>query len=227
MLLKIIKILAKQYKLSGWYGVVLHIGRHLMVFSPFGRGTRLFLIVLSESRLAYKVEKTANDHIFRWATRDDLLKLMKIPSSEIKMRDLNSFDDGNRCLLQLDGEALVGYTWISLNPLVEILWGIHFNMPDDMVYNYNGYTAPAYRGTAYQALRHQKVLSLIQKEGKKRLFAYVDHMNYHSLSGTRKSGYKIVGTIKGFQTPKRLRFSIKVSQDCWAKLVRMGPHQFI
>jgi hypothetical protein len=181
---------------------------------------------MSEPRPAPEAEKTAIDRTFRWATRDDLLTLVETPSSEIKKRDLQSFDDGNCCLLQLDKEALVGYTWVSFNPLVEILWGVHFNMPNDMVHNYNGFTVPAYRGQAYQAIRHQKLLSLIQREGKGRLFAFVDHMNYRSLSGTRKSGYKIVGTIKGFQSPKRLKFSVRVNQDSWAKAVRMGPHQF-
>jgi hypothetical protein len=222
----IVESIKTQYKQAGWHGVMIHLIRHAMVFRFSGSGSRLFLIALSEPKPTDDAAQKAAKHSFKWAEREDLSRMLSDPEAKINQRDLVSFDRGNRCLLQHDGDKLVGYTWVSLDPLIEILWGVHFNMPDDMVYNYNGFTTPAYRGTAYQALRHLKLLDLMRSEGKKRLFGYVDHMNYKSLRGTQKSGYKTVGTISGFECNKKFTFKINIDHNAWAKLVRSGPHQF-
>ena len=150
---------------------------------------------------------------------------MKEPKSGLYQRDLDSYQAGSRCLLQLDGDKLVGFTWISNARLIELMWGMHFNMPDDMVYNYNGYTVPAYRGTSYQALRHLKILELTRREGTRRLFGYVDHLNYPSLRGTQKSGYERIGVLHGIKRAGKTRFNLSVESSAWSEAVRMGPLQ--
>ena len=127
--------------------------------------------------------------------------------------------------MQLDGDNLVGYTWVSNSPLIDLEWGFHANLPNDMIYNYNGYTAPAYRGTAYQALRHLKVLEHLGATGKKRLLGYVDHLNYKSLQGVAKSGYQRVGVLRGVKRNGKIHFSLTINEKDWSTATRAGPLQ--
>ncbi|MFT3907344.1 MAG: hypothetical protein QM718_13675 [Steroidobacteraceae bacterium] len=206
-------------------GLLTHLARRALTTVPGGKAFRLFLVVLDTPRPATGAAQAAKDHTFRFATLEDLERLQKDPEARLHERDIRSFRNGSRCLLQLDGADLVGYTWISSSPLIDLHWGLHFNMPDDMIYNFNGYTVPKYRGIAYQGLRHLKVLEYTRGEGKHRLLGYVDHTNYKSLHGVKKSGYRHVGVVRGTSRKGRMHFSIAVDERCWALLARSGPIQ--
>ena len=209
----------------GVRGVGVHAARRLMTTVPGGESFRLFLIVLTTPRPTPAAEAASKHHTFKFATRDELREYAKLPEAKLYERDLASFDAGNRCLLQLDGEKFVGYSWVAGSRLVELMWGLHFNMPDDMVYNYNGLTVPSYLGTSFQALRHLKILELSRPQGVRRLFGYVDHLNYASLRGVEKSGYERVGTLRGVKRDGQISFSLRVKDDAWSELVRVGPMQ--
>jgi RimJ/RimL family protein N-acetyltransferase len=209
----------------GVRGTGIHVARRVMTTVPGAETFRMFLIVLTTARPTPAASEAAKNHTFRFASREELVAFSKQPEAKIYERDIASFDTGNRCLLQLDREALVGYSWVGTARLVELMWGLHFNMPDDMVYNYNGYTVPSYRGTSYQALRHLKILELSRPGGTRRLFGYVDHLNYASLRGVEKSGYERVGTLRGVKREGRISFSMQVQDDAWSQLVRVGPIQ--
>jgi len=161
----------------GVRGTGIHAARLMMTTVPGAEAFRMFLIVLTTPRPTPAATEASKNHTFRFATRDELVRFSRQPEAKLFDRDIESFDRGNRCLLQLDGEQLVGYSWVSTARLIELMWGLHFNMPDDMVYNYNGFTVPSYRGTSYQALRHLKILEISRPQGTRRLFGYVDHLN--------------------------------------------------
>lgn len=209
----------------GVRGAGVHVARRLLTTVPGAESFRMFLIVLTTPRPTPAASEAAKNHTFRFASREELVRFSKQPEAKLYERDITSFDAGNRCLLQLDGEALVGYSWVGTARLVELMWGLHFNMPDDMVYNYNGYTVPSYRGTSYQALRHLKILELSRPQGTRRLFGYVDHLNYASLRGVEKSGYERVGVLRGVKRDGRISFSMNVQDDAWSQQVRVGPTQ--
>jgi hypothetical protein len=181
-------------------------------------------MVLSEPRPTPQALAAASQHSFRLATLSDLERLKKDGNSNVFERDIEAFKSGSVCLLQLDGENLVGYTWVADSRLIDVGWGFHLNLPDDMVYNYNGYTAPAYRGTAFQALRHQKVLEHFRTMGKQRLLGYVDHLNFKSIRGGAKSGYQRVGVLRGSRRNGKIRFSLSMCEKSWSLATRAGPH---
>jgi hypothetical protein len=209
----------------GVRGTGVHAARRMLTTLPGAEVFRMFLIVLTTPRPTPAATEASKNHTFRFATREELVRFSRLPETKLFDRDVESFDGGNRCLLQLDGEQLVGYSWIATARLIELMWGLHFNMPDDMVYNYNGFTVPSYRGTSYQALRHLKILELSRDQGTRRLFGYVDHLNYASLRGVEKSGYERVGTLRGVKRDGRISFSMTVQDDSWSQLVRVGPIQ--
>jgi hypothetical protein len=209
----------------GILGIGPHIYRKLLTTVPNAQCTRLYLMELAHPKLTPKACQAAKGHRFRFATEDDIKGYIQHPETLLFERDRESLRAGARCLLQLDGEKLVGYTWIHSGPMIELAWGIHFNMAEDMVYNYNGFTLPEYRGTAFQALRHLHILEHVGNEGKKRLFSYVHHTNYKSLRGVTKSGYRKVGVIRCVKSPKNIRFHLSVKNRLWSNAVRIGPYQ--
>ena len=126
-----------------------------------------------------------------------------------------------RCLLQMDGDKLAGYTWVWTSKLALIVDGFYLNLPDDTVYNYKGYTPPAYRGFGYQAMRHHKVLELLEPEGVKRLFGYVDHLNYRSRHGQARSGYKPVGQLLISHRRGKATAKLSLDEDFWPGIARV------
>lgn len=178
--------------------------------------SRKILFALSKPRPLPDAIKAAETHEFKFATPEDLTRLSQNPAYSIAPVDIQRVAKGiARCLLQLDGEKLVGYAWIWNSRLAYIDDGVHINLPDDTIYNYKGYTNPEYRGYGYQALRHLHLLRLTEPEGVKRLFGFVDHFNSKSLSGVRKSGYVPVGELRIRHKNGRATMVLDVQEDFW------------
>jgi len=176
---------------------------------------RIFLFELSTPPSAPQ-RIPDNGHTFRFASMEDIRTYHADPAWPIRDRDVLAFERGDRCLLQFDGDTLVGFAWIAASPLVEIMGGFHFNMPDDTAYNYHSFTAPAYRGKGFQALRHLKLLEHLKETGQRRLFGYVDQTNLDSLRGVRKSGYRRIGVLRCLRKREEVKFHLKVSKDLWS-----------
>lgn len=200
---------------NGFWTLLVYLFR-LMVWRGYDANlSRIFLFILDTPRPSAKSIKAAENHTFKFATLEDLVALKEASIWDISDHNVQAFKKGDRCLLQLDGDAVVGYTWLAASPLVEVMWGFHFNMPDDTAYNYKGFTAPAYRGQSFQPLRHLKLLEHIKTLGQNRLFGFVDHTNINSLNGVKKSGYKKVGVLRSTKKNGNVRFSLKVSKNAW------------
>ncbi len=185
------------------------------------RSARLELVALTDPRPLPSAVEAAREHAFRFATEADLLHYGADARANIVASDLEGLRRGDRCLLQLDGERLVGYAWIAGSPLVHVEDGFHINLPDDTVYNFKSYTASEYRGAGFQALRHLQLLQRLEPEGKRRLFGYVNHLNLDSRRGVRKSGYRRVGVLWIVRKRGKVRARLTVSSDFWCELRRL------
>ena len=202
----------------------IHFGRAAMTRWRAGERFRLFLMELKITSLQDSLP-VQSGYQCRFLTVEELQFYAKAGGYNLCKDDLVSNESENRCLGQFASEKLVGYSWLSFSGMVDLGWGLHFNLPDDMAYNYNGYTLPAYRGGGLQGLRHLAILKHAQLAGKTRLFAYVDHLNYRSLHGVRKSGYRPIGAISGLKRDGKLRFVLDVEDAAWSDKVRLGPIQ--
>jgi len=161
------------------------------------------------------VLEAGKNHTFRFATVEEVSELRSQSDIPLGDNDVVAAATGDRCLLQLDGDTLAGYAWIAGSPLVYIAEGVHFNLPNDTVYNYKAFTPPEYRGHGFQALRHLKLLEVLRGEGKHRLFGYVDRLNFSSLKGVHKSGYRRVGTLTIRRRGGAVRALMKVDENFW------------
>jgi hypothetical protein len=207
-------------KSHGLRGLAVHVARRLVWSVRGGEGCRIFLYELDTPRPRPEAIQAAAGHTFRFATEEEVRALHADPAAEVMDQDLLAFERGARCLLQYDGDTLVGYTWLNASPLIHVMWGLHFNLPDDTAYNYKGFTAPAYRGKGFQPLRHLKILEHIREGGQRRLFGYVDHLNLNSIRGVRKSGYRKVGVLRIVRKAGRVRIAVKVAGDLWSRTIR-------
>lgn len=181
----------------------------------FPRTTRLFLVALSSPRDLPKARAAAANHTFRFATPQDIMRFSQDHRHPLYETDPTTIETGHAsCLLQLDGDKLVGFSWIDNSSLVFIdpgNFGHYINLPEDTVYNFRGYTAPDYRGLGFQPLRHVEMLKTIKALGKQRLFGFVNHTNFSSLRGVIKSGYVVVGEIRYQRKLKQTTLLLKTS----------------
>lgn len=206
-------------KNHGFLSIFIYTARK-WVWSRNNNSCRLFLFILDKPKPNAKSIQNSEGHIFRFATLEDLEIMHNENDYEISRDDITAFKNGDRCLLQLDGKKLTGYSWIASSQLVEIIWGFHFNMPDDTVYNYKGYTSPEYRGKGFQSLRHLKLLEHVQSTGQYQLFGFVDHLNLSSLKGVNKSGYRKIGVLRGNIKNNTVNFKLKTSEKHWGSKKR-------
>jgi len=207
-------------KRNGFAGLMIYIIRLIFWLGYDPNFRRVFLFVLDTPRPSIRSIKAAAGHTFRFATIEDLERYKEDPMWDISDSNIQALKNGDRCLLQFDGEFLVGYAWLAASSLVEILWGFHFNMSDDIVYNYKGFTAPAYRGLGFQPLRHTKLLEHVKASGHHRLFGFVDHLNLNSLNGLKKSGYMKVGVLRAVRRNTKVDFHLNVSESIWSTVRR-------
>jgi ribosomal protein S18 acetylase RimI-like enzyme len=182
---------------------------------------RVLLFGLAQPLPMAEAEAAARCHVFRWATVEDLTVAQTDGTGLWLPQDLAAAERGDRCLLQLDGGRLVGYTWVSCHPITFVTEGLHINLPDDTAYVYRAYTAPAYRGGGFQGLRTQELLRRVRPEGKQRLLCYVEDTNFESLKGVRKSGYQPIGEILFTREQGQVRVSLRLAQAYWSEQRRM------
>ena len=179
--------------------------------------TRLILVALENPKPIAKAVNAAQSHHFRFATTEDLKKMMQFPEYEIADVDLYRVEnDIAKCLLHIDGKTVTGYAWVWTSNLAYIDNGFYLNLPEDAIYNYKALTLPEYRGFGFQGLRHLKILELLRNEGKARLFGFVNHLNYKSLHGVRKSGYRPVGDLIFKTTKEVTSASLRLTNNFWA-----------
>jgi hypothetical protein len=183
--------------------------------------TRVILVALTDPAPIPSAVEASRDHVFRFATADEIRELRQDPALEINETNVDQLERGaTRCLLQLDGDNLAGYSWVWTSKLALVIDGFYLNLPDDTIYNYKGFTPAAYRGCGFQAIRHHKVLELLADEGVTRLFGYVDHLNYRSRRGLARSGYVPVGELVIDKRRGRVEVDLRVDEGFWPGVAR-------
>jgi len=78
---------------------------------------RIVLLGLSSPLPMPEAEQAARQHVFRFATLEEIRAAQGDGSGLWLPEDVEAAERGDRCLLQLDGPSLVGYTWIACNPM--------------------------------------------------------------------------------------------------------------
>lgn len=182
--------------------------------------TRDFLVPLEASRY---VNITS-----RLATEADLTRMVAEGTWDLNDDLIEGFRQGDSCLLSFvrdkaGGEKLAGYTWVHSAGRPLIVKGLRLSIPSDYIYNFAGYTAPAFRGFGLQPYRHHELLNRPEWRDRKGMIGYVECMNWSSQKGQAKSGYQRLGSLTMIGTNEK--FSVSLSPELKKLGIRRLPER--
>lgn len=160
----------------------------------------LHIIVLERSALKPLPAQGERNISSRLATLADLERLDADPGWEIGADKLALLRGGDSCILSLVDGEVAGYTWAHTRGRPELIPGLVLSLPDDLLYNYAGFTHPRFRGVGLQPYRHHAVLEQTAWGQRRALLGYVRATNFASQHGQAKSGYRQIGRIWLFGT---------------------------
>jgi hypothetical protein len=172
---------------------------------------RFEVIRLTRDRLAPLEPDNPASITARLATEDDLLGMQAEGTWRIDEELLEGFRAGDRCLLSFVDGQRAGYTWVHTGGRPRLIPGLRLSIPDDYLYNFAGFTLPAFRGYGLQPYRHHEVLARPEWRDRKGMLGFVECINWGSRRGQSKSGYEPVGTISLVGT--RNRFTALLSSE--------------
>ena len=102
---------------------------------------------------------------------------------------------GNLCFVAYVDGQIAHYTWIVLGE-TDICepWG-KLRIESNSAYNFDGYSAPKYRGLGLGPFVFKEALDYLEKKGVSKVYALIDKYNKPSLRAAQKMGYRLVGEI--------------------------------
>jgi hypothetical protein len=160
---------------------------------------RLEIVVLERKELKALPSPPNVTLSARPAALADLEAMREEGCWDIRPRNMESFHAGDVCVLSFVNDELAGYTWIhtegrpTLYHMTET--GMTITVPEEYLYNYDGFTHPRFRGLGLQGFRHRAALTHPEWRERRGLLGYVDHVNFSSRRGQRRSGYRRIGTL--------------------------------
>ena len=107
------------------------------------------------------------------------------------------FTAGERCVVAVDKDEIVGYEWFCLKPLyIEECSSYRLNIPQDTIYAYDALVKPAYRLRGIWQLFKKHLLDQGRRIGRDNILTLIDHDNTPSLKAHLRFGFVIVKQIK-------------------------------
>jgi hypothetical protein len=143
------------------------------------------------------MEFPANDRA-RLATLDELKLLNKDPVMDMTEWDDAKLDelwrDGHRCVLNLDGTKVVGYSWMRFDRIEIPVLKAGFGLRPEEGYIYKGFTRPDSRGKNVANDRFLCWLRFIQETGRRSAVTYFAFDNKATLRRVEKLNMRKLGT---------------------------------
>ena len=125
----------------------------------------------------------------RFATADDIDGVARLQDKAPLFRD--RFAEGDRCVVAIVDDRIVGYEWFSDNPVHhETAWGYHIAIPGGYVYAYDAYIDPAYRNTGVWLRFKAHLAEWMAACGKRGVLTFVDYGNWPSLRTHLRFGFE-------------------------------------
>lgn len=144
----------------------------------------------------------------RFATLDDLEALTQLQDKRELFRA--RFADGDRCLVALVNNRIVGYEWFSDSPSHhETSWGYRISIPGGFVYAYDAFIDPAHRNTGLWLRFKAHLADWMAACGKRGVLTFVDYGNWPSLRTHLRFGFQPADTVMALRV-LGLRFFRKV-----------------
>lgn len=134
----------------------------------------------------------------REGRQEDMVSLTRILDK--RERFLSRFSKGDRCLLAIEGNEIVGFLWFSIrNVFEEESTNYQFVVPGNAVYSYDEFVCMEYRQKGVLSQLLVTLFGLIAKDGKESILILVSIDNKISLAAHLKNGFVVTGRILYFR----------------------------
>jgi ribosomal protein S18 acetylase RimI-like enzyme len=102
------------------------------------------------------------------------------------------------CYAVFDGETVAHFTWFSTqSTLVDLDWRLE--IPDGIVYKYNAFTFPEFRGRRLDSFVSTRALTDFRRRGYHSLICLVSRTNFPALRSNTRLGSQPLGTIASWK----------------------------
>lgn len=127
------------------------------------------------------------------------------------------FAAGDRCVVAVDGEQIVGYQWFSAEPFqVEERFNYKFEIPNDTIFSFDALIKPEYRLRGIWMLLQKFILETGLCMGRQKIRVFVDYGNNPSLKAHLRLGYVIVRQILVLRWFRKIFFQEKeIDLECF------------
>jgi hypothetical protein len=115
-------------------------------------------------------------------------------SESAKHYSKHQFDQGDRCILAINNDRIIGYVWIMKNNM-ELSIHNHVPISAKRSYIYKGFVINEFRGNRVLNALDKYVIGLLKQEGKKFIVTSVSFYNEPSLRARERMGFRRIGTI--------------------------------
>jgi GNAT superfamily N-acetyltransferase len=161
----------------------------------------------------------------RLATPADLPGLVRLQNKTDMFRE--RFAQGDRCVVAMIDDQLVGYEWFSENPFHhEAAWGYRITIPGGFVYAYDAYIEPAHRNTGVWLRFKAYLAEWMAARGKQGVLTFVDYGNWPSLRTHLRFGFRPTESVVALRVigVRLFRKARAVGATTWSTLVWLLMH---
>ena len=132
--------------------------------------------------------------LVREATRTDVDALTRLQHSRETF--LGRFDEGDRCVVAVVRDRIVGYEWFSVNATHhETAWNYTIDIPSGCVYAYDAYIDSAYRNSGIWLRFKATLAEWMLATDKHCVLTFVEYGNAASLRTHQRFGFKRSKTV--------------------------------
>jgi hypothetical protein len=169
---------------------ILSLQRNILYFEKiliFERESNITIKNLSNIKLSFKF--TSENEL-------DLLDEKKYFLNKKRKKYLfDRLKKGDKCLLAIFKKEIIGYLWIMYNEM-ELSDKEHISLPNNKVYQYNGYVINQYRGKRIIGALREYFVEKLKNDGKKYLYISIPSNNTSSIKGLNDTGKnKMIGNF--------------------------------
>jgi len=136
--------------------------------------------------------------VVRLATAEEAKALAREPALKFgrmtEARVDRLYADGHRCVRNLSGGKVAGYSWLGFGEIEIPRLGLAFQLRQHEGYIYKGFTHPDFRGRGAANDRYLCWLKYLAEHGKTAAVAYFSFDNLATLTRVRKLGLRKLGT---------------------------------
>lgn len=134
---------------------------------------------------------------FRFLSSSEIESYSQDPVNELAPDFLQrALSKHNQCLAAFYGERLAGYSWYARNSVDgKDHLGVSMSFPSDVVYMYNAFTHPDFRGRRLFSVGVGLAAKELAAQGATKMIASVNSTNFASLRSCKRLGFRELGRI--------------------------------